>query len=402
MSRPREDREFRFTQKKLAQLPSPDAGRVTYRDTVTPRLTLSVSATGAMSFYRYGRASGRPTRILLGKWPDMTVEGARKACEKINGAIAAGEDPSAKKRAARGELTFGEVFTRYLNEHAKPHKRTWAEDQRIYEHDLKAKWAHRKLSEIGRDDVAKVHLAKGLKASYQANRILALVSKVLSFARVQLGWPGENVAQGVKKFPERSRRRFMDGRELKAFFKALEAEEDDDARHFYMLALLTGARRGNLEAMQWQDVDLSRAVWSVPADESKNAEDLEIVLPRAAVEILEERIEERADTEYVFASARNKTGHVTELKKRWASILERAGIEDLRVHDLRRTLGSWAAARNTSLHVIGKALGHKSLEATRVYSRLNLDPVREAVDGAVDAMLAASADKEADDDEPDA
>jgi integrase len=86
---------------------------------------------------------------------------------------------------------------------------------------------------------------------------------------------------------------------------------------------------------------------------------------------------------------RGKTGHLVEPKTAWARILKRAGLQNLRLHDLRRTLGSWQAATGASLPIIGKSLGHKSLAATQVYARLNLDPVRAAVNTATDAMLLA-------------
>jgi len=110
-----------------------------------------------------------------------------------------------------------------------------------------------------------------------------------------------------------------------------------------------------------------------------------------AVSILSERLKVRREgNPWVFPSS-GKSGHVTDLKKRWHALLERAGIEDLHIHDLRRTLGSWQAAQGSSLLVIGKSLGHKSTAATQIYARLNLDPVRASVEAATRAMIVAGA-----------
>ena len=114
-----------------------------------------------------------------------------------------------------------------------------------------------------------------------------------------------------------------------------------------------------------------------------------VALSPKAIEILERRKDASNGGEWVFPGL-GSTGHLVEPKAAWQRICKRAGIEDLRIHDLRRTLGSWQAATGASLPVIGKSLGHKSLGATQVYARLNIDPVRIAVNRAVDAMMLAA------------
>jgi integrase len=114
-----------------------------------------------------------------------------------------------------------------------------------------------------------------------------------------------------------------------------------------------------------------------------------VVLVAPAVVVLQVRQVEAVDSEWVFPG-RHAGRYLGEPGRAWKVLIERAGIKDLRIHDLRRTLGSWAAAGGASLQVIGKALGHHDISTTLVYSRLNLDPVRVAVDGAVQAMLAAA------------
>ena len=111
-----------------------------------------------------------------------------------------------------------------------------------------------------------------------------------------------------------------------------------------------------------------------------------VVLPAEAVEVLEARKKLTDGSPWVFPSY-GKTGHVTEPKGLWKDLLERAGIEDLRLHDLRRTLGSWQAINGSSLTVIGASLGHKSVQTTAVYARLSVDPVRQSVQGAATEIL---------------
>ena len=102
----------------------------------------------------------------------------------------------------------------------------------------------------------------------------------------------------------------------------------------------------------------------------------------------DERLKSKGKSPFVFASAESKTGHLVEPKRAWATLLKRANIEDLRLHDLRRTLGSWQAATGANSYIIGKSLNHKSQSATAIYARLDTDPVRASINKATDAMFA--------------
>ena len=138
--------------------------------------------------------------------------------------------------------------------------------------------------------------------------------------------------------------------------------------------------------MKWEDIDWNNKVWNILHTESKNKEKLTIILSAHAINILAKRTNN--DSIYVFSST-GKTGHIVEPKSAWKRILKRANIEDLRIHDLRRTLGSYQAIQGASSIIIGKSLGHKSQQATAIYSRLNLDPVRESVESANDLIFNA-------------
>lgn len=120
--------------------------------------------------------------------------------------------------------------------------------------------------------------------------------------------------------------------------------------------------------------------------ETKNGEPLRVYLIDSVIDLLKKRLELYGRGEWVFEGT-GATGHLMEPKMGWKRILERAGIKDLRLHDLRRTLGSWQAATGANSYMIGRSLGHKSIQSTAVYARLNLDPVRDSVEKATQAML---------------
>jgi integrase len=379
-------RHFAFTMRRLEALPVPEAGRVYHYDIEVPRLAVCVTATGSRTFYvvkKVGGRSGACARVSLGKFPAMTVDAARKAARVVVTDYDNGKDPLAERQARRHEQTVGGLWAFWL-EHAKSRKRTWGEDSRLYEKFCKS-WANRKLSTIRKADIAALHAKVGKESGpYQANRVLALVRAMFNRGG-DIGYGGANPAVGVKRFREEQRDRFLQAEELPRFFEALNAEPNENYRDALTIAILTGARRGNVLGMRWDDLDLDRGLWRIPAAVAKAGVSLVIPLVPAAVTLLQNRRLAANSCPWVFPS-RGKTGHLVETKSVWKRILARAGLSNIRFHDLRRTLGSWQALGGSSLQVISKSLGHQQIATTMIYSRLTVDPVRESMQKATDAI----------------
>ena len=359
--------------------------RLRLHDSKLPGLVLLVTAAGGKAFYLYRRINARPAEIRIGDYASIGIEQARQRAAELNLSILAGQDPRTARQAARDEMGFGQLFSDYMEKHAKPYKRTWKDDQGIYDLHL-SNWAGRRLSSITRADVGALHAKIGENnGHYAANRVLALLCKAFNVGR-QNGVVSDNPASGLVKFREHTRERFITPDEMPKFFTALNAVKDSTLRDFFWLSLLTGARRGNVQSMRWLDIDLSRAVWTIPHSQSKSGRAITVPLHADAVTILRRRHKASSASEYVFASERSATGHLVEPKKAWAKVLTAAGISDLRLHDVRRTVGSWMAAAGVSLPIIGATLGHTQAQTTQVYARLATDPVRDAIDTAVAAM----------------
>jgi integrase len=209
-------------------------------------------------------------------------------------------------------------------------------------------------------------------------------------------WTGPNPAHGVQKFQEQSRDRFLSADELGRFLAALDdLATPASARDYFTLLLLTGARRNNVRSMRWDDLDLAAATWRIPAEQSKNATPMILPLAPEAVALLEKR-KANVKGEFVFPSiglrVKSKSGHLDNHYAAWCDVLERAKIDNLHLHDLRRTLGSWLAIGGQSMPVIAKALGHRNTATTAIYARLSIDPVRQGVNAATAAMLNAGKD----------
>lgn len=356
---PAAGRRLVFNRRVITALkPDPKRGpqRTYYYDSKTPGLAVAVTATGKKSFVLYRRIARKPERITIGLCCDLSIEEARKCDQELNGDIARGENPAQVRRMLRGEDTVGTLFERYF-EHQASTKKTADRIQGIYRVYL-ACWRSRQLSAISHSDVVRLHAQIGRnRGQIVANRAIELLRAMFSHAKESWAWPGENPAAKVKAFPERKRKRFLQSDELPRFFQALAAELNETIRDYILLSLLTGARRGNVQSMRWVEINFERAEWNIP--ETKNGEPLTIPLTVPALGILERR-KLKATGEFVFPG-RGRTGHLREPKTCWKRICTRAGIEDLHIHDLRRTFGAYQACAGTSLPIIGESLGHSSM-----------------------------------------
>lgn len=366
--------------------PAPAGKRVEYLDTVQPGLRLRITDTGAKSYSVYARVKGGDLeRITLGSADKLTPENARTEAKQIVAKMATGHSFKAAGRTARGEIDFDKLFALYIEGNSM-RPRSKAEFEGMHRRYIADGIGKLKLSAITHKHIMDMH--KGLaRIPTTANRTVALVKAVLNWAREHELWDGANPAERIKKNRETSRQRYLQPAELVRFFEALNASEQP-GRDFFMMALLTGARRSNVLAMRWCDVDLDECVWRIPAADAKAGEVLNIPLTPEAMAVLTQRRAEIAKTAIWVFPAESESGHYQEPKRAWATLRKRTGMTDLRIHDLRRTMGSWLVRTGANTAINAKALGHKSMQAAAVYQRIaDTDPVREAMEKATTAFM---------------
>jgi integrase len=378
------ENRFNFTKAALEGI-APAERRAYVYDTRTRGLAVRIEPTGQKAFYLYRRVNGKPTMLKLGLFPEMSIENARDEISKVNVAIRGGADPAKARRAQRVEMTFSKLFDWYIENHAKPTKKTWYEDEKQNRRYLAA-LGKRQLSAITKTDIRNLHQHIASEhGPYSANRALSLVRSVFNRALAHDVFDGANPAIGIAMKRERTRDRRLMGDELPRFFTALEAEPNEDIRDYVMISLLTGARQANVLAMRWDEIDQGAKVWRIP--ETKNGLPQFNPMGEEEIAILARR-RAALTSPWVFPGP-GKSGHLQEPRKGWERIRTSAGMPDLRLHDLRRTLGSWMADTGAASNIIGKALGHQSQAATAIYARLSLDPVREAKAKAIGALMHA-------------
>jgi len=411
---------FRFTEARCRQalqaavdgdIDTDIRGKRYWRDLGCPQLQLRVSRNGMASFYRVGRNGPRVVFQCLGKMDDMRVADARKACDEIrtNRTLAAQVVPS---RRRNGQQSVGDAWHAY---HAaadngsfivgrKPlEKSTLKSYKNVYEPHLKphADKSMQWLAESFRGMFEKLGQAKPATA----NRFLQIVKNMFQYAAEHGKWSGLNpvinpaTCKPYRKNSIPQRERFLYNSEAKRLHEALGVE-GQPWRDFFMLTLLTGQRKGNVQTMNWRDVHFQDAIWHNGV--TKNGLPVRVPLVQEAVTILRERKKAMAAlSEWVFPMRKDPARHIEDADHAWSRIREAAKITDVRIHDLRRTAGSWATQGGATMPEVGKLLGHKSITSTQVYARADDRSARKAADLTVKRLAEALAGDSDDDVEGD-
>ncbi|MDR4485289.1 MAG: site-specific integrase [Nitrospirales bacterium] len=366
----------RLTKRKIDAITLPKSGEVILRDQDLPGFALRATK-GAKTFVVEKRIKGRLHKVKVGTYGPFTIDQAREAARDTLGKLSRGEPLSSQ----RGDLTFGQFEKLYLQKYAIRKKSYHNEVLHLEKH--LSHWRNWKLSGITRKDIFLLHAGIGQKHPVGANRVLSLLRTMF---RLAVDWGlirGESPATRISMFPEASRDRFVQPHELPKLLTALKAEPNPYIQSALLMGLLTGARRSEVLAAQWSDVDLNLGNWRIP--QTKSGHWHLLPLPGPLVQTLSE-LPRVQDNPYVFVGRHGK-GHLKNISKAWRGIRKEAGIPDVRIHDLRRTLGSWIAGTGVSLHIVGKILNHRQPSTTAIYSRLNLDPLREVLETNAQRML---------------
>lgn len=286
-------------------------------------------------------------------------------------------------------VTFGELFDRWMRDYATPHMQP--KTRQNYERMFRCyfmQWKDAQVYAIKRSDVAawQSRLAENIGAT-TANRARELMRMVFNKAiEWELIPDNYNPATKLRKFALQSRDRFLQADELPRFFAALPTLRYDAARDCILMCLLTAQRVGNVKTMRWDQIDLNRAVWTIPR--TKNGSPHVVPLVPWALEVLRRRKDKSASA-WVFPSP-FKDAPISKLEKAWQELLRKAGIDNLRIHDLRRSHASWQAIAGVNVSNIAYTLNHRDLTATSIYARLNVDAPRVAMMSGINAMLVAA------------
>jgi integrase len=386
----------RLTDATVKRLALPERAARIYPDGGVPGFGCRVTAAGARSFVlRYRTRAGRERTFTIGSAGDWQVTAARAEAKRLRRLIDQGGDPVGDIAAARSAPSVHDLIRRFDDEHVGPRLRPETQKQyrallgRIAAHF----GAHTKVSDVVFADIDALHrkISKG-GAPYLANRVVAVLSKMFALA-VRWNMRDDNPVRGVERNTEAKRKRYLSGDELARLTAALAAYPDQQVANIIRLLLLCGARVGEVRAMRWDGIDLTAGIWTKLGSTTKQKTDHIVPLSAPARMLLAEIAGKQNGSPWVFPNAANPSGHITNFERAWASIKKSAGIESLRVHDLRHSFASELASGGASLPLIGALLGHSNPATTARYSHLFDDPMRKAVER-VGAVVVAAGQKD--------
>jgi integrase len=355
------------------------------------RFGLRITLAGNKAWVLDYDAAGKRRRINLGYFPELGADDARDEALRLRRLIRDGHDPLAEARAEQKRHaeapTIGDLCAYWLE--VKAQKRSIRDDRDMINlHILPALGGATKVAAVTFDDVERLHRRSvRLGAPVRANRVVALLHAMFERA-IKRGWRPDqsNPARGIERTRESGRHRYLSDSELPRLLAALDAHRDQRAANLIRLLLYTGARRGEALKARWSEFDLTVGRWTKPDSHTKQRQIHTIPLNRPALELLTlMRVEARTDAFYVFPND-DGSGHLVEMKNAWATICRHAGIEGLRLHDLRHSFASLLLNRGTSLEVIGGLLGHTQSSTTQRYAHLLEDTLRDASEKLGDAL----------------
>lgn len=396
--------------RRSVEAAAPEAVRYVVWDEDLKGFGLRVEPSGTKTFivrYRVGGGRrGTLRQFKIGRYGKLTPDKAREHAERALAQAELGKDPQADREAERKTLTVRELCDLYLAEGIGAKKAsTIALDKIRIERHIKPLIGNRKINTVTAGDIERLmhDIAAGKVRSADnphtrggqgaASRTVGLLSGIFIFA-MKRRLCAENPAKGVKRFKDNRRERFLSPKELGELGDALTASEAAGANphHIAILRLLalTGARKNEIARLRWSEVELDRARLNLA--DSKTGQKV-IPLGAAAVELISKL--PRGDGGFVFPDPRHEGEPVRGLDWFWVGVRSRAGLDGLRIHDLRHSFASIGLAAGQALPLIGKLLGHAHHGSTARYAHLADDPVRQAADRIAAQVAGALAGEQA-------
>ena len=349
---------------------------------------IRIYPSGRKTFILSYRVNNQKRQLTLGDFGILTLHEARNMARQELVNVLKGIDPLKKKTQASKAQTMKDFCSMYLEKYAKIHKKSWQEDERRINRHIIPKWGNQALKNISRTDIASFHTHIGKTAPYEANRILRLLSKMFDLAS-QWNIIDESLSNPAKKirlFKEEKRDRWLKPTELPPLKEALDQESNKVAVNAIWLYLLTGVRKSELLQAKWEDIDWERKELKIP--QTKSGRIHYIPLSESACELLKSIVPVK-DSSYILPG-QIKGKPLVNITKPWKRVCLKAGLEKIRLHDLRRTVGSWLAQSGNSLHLIGKILNHSNQSTTAIYARFAQDQERKALEEYSQQLLTSS------------
>ena len=366
----------RITKRTVDAIKPGDRERVVWDDDLKG-FGVRVHPSGRKVYIVKTRYQSRIIKMTIGPHDAVSATYARVRAAEIITDARAGKNPKGRRSTAPTMRALGERFLKeYVPNHCKPS--TAAEYRRSVEHFINPRIGKLRVPDVQRSNIAALHHDMR-ETPYQANRTLGVLSKMFNLAELwELRPDGTNPCRHVKRFKEDKRERFLSDAEYRRLGSALREIEQDGSETASAIAairllMLTGCRLSEIQKLRWEHVDLETGELRLP--DSKTGAKV-VHLGEPAIAVLRD-IQRQDDNPWVIAG-RKEGGHLTDLQHPWRRIRARAGLDDVRIHDLRHSFASGGLLVGEGLPMIGKLLGHTQVQTTARYAHLANDPVKSA------------------------
>jgi integrase len=318
-------------------------------------------------------------RLKIGVHGHITTEEARELAKRRLGQVAHGEDPAADKKYTNTLVSMEDLAQNYLERHGyKKRPKSLYEDEKLLRNIILPTLGKLKVPFVTRRDIESLHKSLQDKP-YQANRTLALLSKMFSLA-VSWDWRLDNPVLGIERYQEEKRDRWLDQEELDRLWEVLDQYPTHLTAYVFKFLLLTGARKGEALNATWDQFDLDKGVWTKPSHMTKQKKKEHLPLSEKALDLLRALKKLTKDHSSYLFPGRVPGEPIKEVKTFWNTVLKKAGLENVRVHDLRHTHASHLVSSGLSLSIVGKLLGHTQASTTQRYAHLADEPLRQAAE----------------------
>lgn len=380
--------KLQLTQKIVQEAKCPPGQKKTnFFDQDCKHLVLEVRPSGGKTYYvRYCNGRGQTKQFKIGDAAFITLTQARGLAKKHMADIILGADPAAEKKKLRDIPTFTTFIQEHFMPHIKSYKRSWATDESYLRNHLVPFFNKKHMDEINKRDV--VSFVTGMKSKGYApgtcNRCLILLRHALNLA---IDWeiPGikENPTKGVAPMDDHNHKeRFLSQTEAHNLCDAVRSSDNTMLQYIVPMLILTGARKREVLDSKWEDFDIARKQWRIPF--TKTGRPRHVPLSDGAISLLN-AIPKKPGVAWVFANP--KTGlPFRNIFNSWDTARKVAGLEDVRLHDLRHSFASFLVNAGRSLYEVQKILGHTQIKTTQRYAHLAQDTLLDATN-AVSGIL---------------
>ena len=360
--------------------------RIDFFDTNIKGFVLEVRTTGGKTYYlRYRDDHGRQRQHKIGDAQSISFDKARSAAERLRSQVVLGENPAEAKKIKRSIPTIADFYKDTYLPFLRSYRRNMQSDYSFHQTHLLPRFGKMHLDEITQQDVilAQQSMRTAGYAAGTANKFIVQLRYMYNVAKKH-GIPGAEVnpAAGAKQYNVQGRERFLTQEEIQRLRDAVEKSQSKQLKYIVALLLMLGCRKLELLHAKWEHFDLERRTWKIPL--SKSGKTRHVPLSTGVIALLEQ-LPRWKGCPYVVPNPRTRLP-LNDFHEPWHTACRKAGLKDVRIHDLRHTFASNLVNAGHSLFVVSRALGHANISQTARYSHLSDDTLLAAADAAANAM----------------